>query len=122
MSLRDRPGLPGRERAAPGVSITRMFRARCRHWPMNMLPGTSIPRITRARSAHLFNDWSHDRHHATASYVVPPQRAVWVPAGEVHEVHRRGKVSCRTLYVQPQAASDLPSTRQVIEVSDLLRS
>jgi AraC-like DNA-binding protein len=58
---------------------------------------------------------------ATASYVVPPQRAVWVPAGEVHEVHCRGKVSCRTLYVQPQAASGLPNTCQVIEVSDLLR-
>jgi AraC-like DNA-binding protein len=56
-----------------------------------------------------------------ASYVVPPQRAVWVPAGEVHEVHCRGKVSCRTLYVQQQAAVDLPKTCQVIEVSDLLR-
>lgn len=58
---------------------------------------------------------------SAASYVIPPQRAVWIPAGTVHEVHCRGKVSCRTLYVQPQAAADLPKACQIIEVSDLLR-
>ncbi|MDB6044762.1 MAG: AraC family transcriptional regulator [Gammaproteobacteria bacterium] len=57
-----------------------------------------------------------------ASFVVPPQRAVWVPAGVEHEAHCRGHVSCRTLYVDPVAAPGLPSVCRVIEVSDLLRA
>jgi AraC-like DNA-binding protein len=56
-----------------------------------------------------------------ASFVVPPQRAVWVPAGVEHEAHMRGHVSLRTLYVDPAAHPDLPGTCRVIEVTDLLR-
>jgi AraC-like DNA-binding protein/mannose-6-phosphate isomerase-like protein (cupin superfamily) len=55
------------------------------------------------------------------SFVVPPQRAVWVPAGVEHEVYMRGHVSCRTLYITPDAHPHLPTTCRVIEVSDLLR-
>jgi hypothetical protein len=55
------------------------------------------------------------------SFVVPPQRAVWVPAGVEHEAHMRGHVSLRTLYVDPAAFPDLPTTCRVIEVSSLLR-
>lgn len=55
-----------------------------------------------------------------ASFVVPPQRAVWVPGGVAHEVHCRGHVSSRTLYIDPRARSDLPKTCRVLEVSDLL--
>jgi AraC-like DNA-binding protein len=57
-----------------------------------------------------------------ASFVVPPQRAVWIPAGVEHEVHCRGMVACRTLYVVPDAAPGLPTSCRVIEVSDLLRA
>ena len=56
-----------------------------------------------------------------ASFVVPPQRAVWVPAGMEHEAHMRGHVSLRTLYIDPAAYPDLPTTCRVIEVSSLLR-
>lgn len=56
-----------------------------------------------------------------ASFVVPPQRAVWVPAGVEHEAHMRGHVSIRTLYIEPSAHPRLPTTCQVIDVSDLLR-
>lgn len=35
------------------------------------------------------------------SFVVPPQRAVWLPAGVEHEVACRGPVSLRTLYLEP---------------------
>lgn len=56
-----------------------------------------------------------------ASFVVPPQRAVWVPAGVEHEAHMRGHVSLRTLYIDPAAFPDLPKTCRVIEVSALLR-
>ncbi|MDB5449104.1 MAG: AraC family transcriptional regulator [Phenylobacterium sp.] len=55
------------------------------------------------------------------SYTVPPQRAVWMPSGVRHEVLCRGHVSVRTLYVEPDAAPQLPSRCQVLEVSSLLR-
>ena len=56
-----------------------------------------------------------------ASFVVPPQRAVWVPAGVQHELYARGRLALRTLYVEPDAATSMPKTCRVIEVSDLLR-
>lgn len=54
------------------------------------------------------------------SFVVPPQRAVWIPQGTVHEVYYRSHVSIRTLYVDPQAHPGLPRDLRVIEVSNLL--
>ena len=56
-----------------------------------------------------------------ASYVAPPQRAIWIPPGVEHEVRCRDRVQIRTLYVSPDAAPDLPKTCQVFEVSNLLR-
>lgn len=55
------------------------------------------------------------------SYVTPPQRAIWVPAGVQHEVRCRGRVQIRTLYVASDAARGLPTECKVIVVSDLLR-
>jgi len=55
-----------------------------------------------------------------ASFVIPPQRAIWVPAGVSHELTCRSAVSVRTLYFEP--GLDLPDQCQVIEVSELLRA
>ena len=38
--------------------------------------------------------------------VVPPQRAVWIPAGMMHEVSCRGAVSLRTLYIDATQGRD----------------
>jgi AraC-like DNA-binding protein len=57
-----------------------------------------------------------------ASFVVPPQRAVWIPARIEHEVHCRGSVACRTVYVAADAVPGLPRSCRVIEVSELLRA
>jgi len=43
-----------------------------------------------------------------ATFVVPPQRALWLPSGVVHEVRSRGHVSLRTLYLDDDAVSVLP--------------
>ena len=56
------------------------------------------------------------------AFVVPPLRALWLPSGMPHEVHYRGQVSLRTLYVEPQACGNLPDQCRVIEVSDFLRA
>lgn len=55
-----------------------------------------------------------------ASFVIPPQRAIWMPAGVFHEVTCRSAVSVRTLYVE--AGKELPHDCRVIEVSPLLRA
>jgi len=56
-----------------------------------------------------------------ASFVIPPQRAVWLPGGVPHEARCRGRVSCRTLYIDTSGIPGLPTASRVIEVSDLLR-
>lgn len=55
------------------------------------------------------------------SYVIPPQRAVWIPAGITHEAHCRTAVSLRTLYIEPGARPGLPTRCRVIAVPNLLR-
>ena len=53
--------------------------------------------------------------------VVPPQRAVWIPAGMMHEVSCRGAVSLRTLYIDATLGRD-PQHCRVFEVSPFLRA
>jgi AraC-like DNA-binding protein/mannose-6-phosphate isomerase-like protein (cupin superfamily) len=55
------------------------------------------------------------------SWVVPTGRAVWMPAGADHAVRTFGKVSLRTVFVEPNARPNLPGDCEVIEVSPLLR-
>ena len=55
------------------------------------------------------------------SWVVPPNRAVWLVAGLEHEVQMCGEVKIRTVFVDPAAASHLPGESCVLAVSPLLR-
>jgi AraC-like DNA-binding protein len=55
------------------------------------------------------------------TFIVPPQRALWVPSGVMHEARTRGHVSLRTLYLDDSVASKLPRSCMTIEVSTLLR-
>jgi AraC-like DNA-binding protein len=59
---------------------------------------------------------------SAGSWVVPPRRALWIPAGVSHEVHMGGRVSTRSAYVTQEAARavGLPYECQVIAVSPLL--
>jgi AraC-like DNA-binding protein/quercetin dioxygenase-like cupin family protein len=57
-----------------------------------------------------------------AAWIVPPDRAVYMPAGVEHAVATRGRVEMRTLYIRPGAAPGLPSEAAVLEVSDLMRA
>jgi AraC-like DNA-binding protein len=60
--------------------------------------------------------------HTEASYrVVPPNRAVWVPAGIEHRVEMSGAVSMRTLYFAPSLTDAVPAECSVLNVSPLLR-
>lgn len=55
------------------------------------------------------------------SYTVPPQRAVWMPPGVEHQINARSPVKMRTLYIDSQAAMDLPDEVYVLQVTLLLR-
>ncbi len=56
------------------------------------------------------------------TWVTPPLRGVWVPAGMLHTLQVVGPSQVRTLWVEPAAAAHLPSDRcAVIAVPPLLR-
>lgn len=54
-------------------------------------------------------------------WVVPPQRAVWLPAGTLHAVSSPGPLSLRNLYFDPSLCTALPTQCRVVAVSPLLR-
>jgi AraC-like DNA-binding protein len=54
-------------------------------------------------------------------WVVPPQRALWMPAGVRHGIEMLADVTMRTLYLRADAAAFMPSTCHVLPVSPLLR-
>ena len=58
---------------------------------------------------------------AAGSFIVPPARAVWVPAGTEHWIAARGPLAMRTLYIEADAAPDLPGACRVVAVTPLLR-
>ncbi|MFQ5567338.1 MAG: helix-turn-helix transcriptional regulator [Paracoccaceae bacterium] len=56
------------------------------------------------------------------AWIVPPNRAVYIPALTEHAISVRGNLEMRTLYLAPGAAAGLPTSPTVFEVSDLLRN
>jgi AraC-like DNA-binding protein len=58
---------------------------------------------------------------AAGTWIVPPNRAVWLAPGLDHETIMSGRVRIRTVFVDPRAASHLPENNCVIAVSPLLR-
>jgi AraC-like DNA-binding protein len=99
----------------------------------------SVPRpvfalATDLASAHDIDWHSHPRFQLVyaargvvtvdtrdATWVVPPQRAVWMPPTVEHRLRASGRVELRSLYVRPDAASRMPKTCEVLEVTSLLR-
>ncbi len=54
-------------------------------------------------------------------WIVPPLRAVWIPARTAHTVDMEGAVAMRTLYFQPGAEIQIPEGCAVIKVRSFLR-
>ncbi len=54
-------------------------------------------------------------------WIVPPTRAIWMPAGVSHLIRCVGVVHMRSLYIRPDAAPQLPPLAQAVGVSGLLR-
>ncbi|HEV8040542.1 MAG TPA: helix-turn-helix transcriptional regulator [Bryobacteraceae bacterium] len=60
-------------------------------------------------------------HTSDGSWVVPPHRAVWIPANVEHSVEMSGPVSMRTLYLLPGLAKALLKVCCSVNVPPLLR-
>jgi AraC-like DNA-binding protein/quercetin dioxygenase-like cupin family protein len=58
------------------------------------------------------------------SWVVPPRRALWIPAGMAHVVHMGGPTSTRSAYILPEAAAKAGLSQHctVLSVSPLLHA
>jgi AraC-like DNA-binding protein len=56
-----------------------------------------------------------------AMWIVPRQRALWMPAGVMHGIEMLDQVTMRTLYLRADAATAMPDTCRVLQVSPLLR-
>jgi AraC-like DNA-binding protein len=71
----------------------------------------------------LIHAWSGVMRISTrqAAFVVPPHRAVWMPADIVHELRMSGDVAMRTLYIARDAVTAMPRDCCVVAVSPLLR-
>lgn len=106
-----------------------------RHWFFN----TSKFRIRAGTGAeypdgYVLKTHSHPWHQLTyasqgvmtvrtpeGAWVVPPHRAVWVPARTRHSVLMSGTVSMRAVYIVPSLSASLPDRCRVLAVSPLLR-
>ncbi|WP_158930013.1 helix-turn-helix domain-containing protein [Acidisphaera sp. S103] len=56
------------------------------------------------------------------SWVMPPQRGMWIPAGIMHDVRMIGAVTLYSLYLEPDMVTDMPGQCQIVSVSRLMRS
>jgi AraC-like DNA-binding protein len=83
-----------------------------------------------ARTGRHAHDW-HQLIYASSgaltvwtergSWITPPQRAIWVPAGIAHEIAFAADSALRTLYLRPEASAGLPGHCTLVAVSPLLR-
>ncbi|MGE0799046.1 MAG: AraC family ligand binding domain-containing protein, partial [Lautropia sp.] len=56
------------------------------------------------------------------TWLVPPDRALWMPAGEQHAIDIAGTVDMRTLYIDIEASAHLNQKCRVVGVNSLLRA
>ncbi|MEO8203933.1 MAG: helix-turn-helix transcriptional regulator [Betaproteobacteria bacterium] len=67
------------------------------------------------------SDDRDDRGDRGETWVVPPQRAVWLPPGIEHRILTSSQVKFRTLYVTPDAAKGMPRQCEAFAITPLLR-
>src|SRR4051794_38728745 len=68
-------------------------------------------------SSGVLNVWTE-----RGSWITPPQRAIWVPAGVADDIGFAADSALRTLYLRPETSSSgLPGHCTVVTVSSLLR-
>lgn len=98
-------------------------------------PGIIVARERECPADHVIDWHTHQRAQLLYAvrgvmrvtteigvWVVPPQRAVWIPPGIEHHVRAQGTpLSLRSLYIDVSKRPDLPHECCVVTVSPLLR-
>jgi len=98
-------------------------------------PGPVIARSRECPADHVIDWHTHERAQLLYAvqgvmrvttlegvWVVPPQRAVWIPPGISHHVKAQGTpLSLRSLYIAVDAREGLPEVCCVVTVAPLLR-
>jgi AraC-like DNA-binding protein len=56
------------------------------------------------------------------TWVMPPQRGVWIPPATKHDVCMVGTVNMQSLYLEPDAIPSMPMHCQVVGISSFMRS
>ncbi|MDR2127471.1 MAG: helix-turn-helix transcriptional regulator [Burkholderiaceae bacterium] len=58
---------------------------------------------------------------ANALWVMPPQNALWIPAGMRHKAKAAGTIECYIVFIDPRAATHLPKQCCALATTPLLR-
>ena len=99
---------------------------------INCLEAVVIPK--HYANGHVI-DWHYHRHNQlvyassgvmaveteSKLWVVPPQRAVWIPAHESHKIYMYGDAAMKNVYLLPSIDTELPNQSDVLNVSPMLR-
>ena len=56
------------------------------------------------------------------TWVMPPQRGMWIPPATEHNVRMVGAVSMQSFYLEPDAVPNMPTHCQVVGISPFMRS
>jgi AraC-like DNA-binding protein/quercetin dioxygenase-like cupin family protein len=84
--------------------------------------GTRIPRHRHLRHQFLYAvDGVMSVRVTEGEWIVPPLRAVWIPAPTEHTVTAKGRLAMRTLYFHPDCGESIPTACRVVDVAPLLR-
>lgn len=59
---------------------------------------------------------------ANSTWVMPPQRGMWIPPATRHHVRVVGSVEMQSLYLEPDASIGLPERCEVVAISSFMRS
>jgi AraC-like DNA-binding protein len=90
--------------------------------PKDFASGFEVPPHTHERAQLIYATAGTMRVSTDEGmWMVPPQRALWVPAGVRHSIVMLSDLTMRTLYLREDAASFMPKACRVVPVSPLLR-
>jgi AraC-like DNA-binding protein len=90
--------------------------------PKEFAAGHVIPPHSHERAQLVFAQSGVMRvTTAEGVWVVPPNRALWIPPATEHSIRMASPVAMRTLYIAPDAAAGLPGRVAVVAVPPLLR-
>jgi AraC-like DNA-binding protein len=100
---------------------------RSRAWPVTALAkdyaaGWHVPTHRHRRGQVVYAESGVMRVTTREGiWMVPPQRALWMPVGMPHDARMEGRVAARTLYLDRATSASLGARCKIVVVTKLLR-